>query len=154
MFEHHTPKVISINVFTLNSVKHDKNQVFHVSRNFHHIITLSAQKKAACCCTDRHYAVEVAYFISIFVTAQIFRKPINAEHNLLSLSSTLISPPIDIIFSMRLYGTVNDLTKIECMLVVIYPHYTKAERQNLISACCLKNNIISFQIYINSLLSE
>ena len=66
----------------------------------------------------------------------------------------LYHPPFDLIFSMRLYGTVNDLTKIECMLVVIYPHYTKAERQNLISACCLENNIISFQIYRNSLLSE
>lgn len=124
-----------------------------VSQNFHLFVTLSAQKKAACFCTDRPYAVEVAYFISIFVTAQIFRKTINAEHNLLSLSSTLISPPIDIIFSMRLYGTVNDLTKIECMLV-IYPHYTKAERQNLISACCFKNIIISLQIYRNSLLSK
>ena len=153
-FERKTLKAVSINAFAKKCMIHDRKQVFRVSQNFHHFNTLSAQKKAACFCTDRPYAVEVAYFISIFVTAQIFRKPINAEHNLLSLSSTLISPPIDIIFSMRLYGTVNDLTKIECMLVVIYPHYTKAKRQNLISACCLKNNIISFQIYINSLLSE
>ncbi len=132
VFEHHTPKVISINVFTLNSVTHDKNQVFHVSRNFHHIITLSAQKKAACCCTDRHYAVEVAYFFSIFVTAQIFRKAINAERDLLSLSSTILSPPIDLIFSICLYGTVNELTKTECMLV-IYHYYIKTERQNFTS---------------------
>ena len=152
-FERKTPKVVSINAFAKKCMIHDRKQVFRVSPNFHLFVTLSAQKKAACFCTDRPYAVEVAYFISIFVTAQIFRKTINAERNLLSLSSTLISPPFDLIFSMRLYGTVNDLTKIECMLVVIYPHYTKAERQNLISACFLKNNIIALQIYRNSLLS-
>ena len=150
-FERKTPKVVSINAFAKKCMIHDRKQVFRVSQNFHLFITLSAQKKAACFCTDRLYAVEVAYFISIFVTAQIFRKTINAERNLLSLSSTLISPPFDLIFSMRLYGTVNDLTKIECMLV-IYPYYIKAERQNLISACCLKNIIIAFQIFDNSFL--
>ena len=148
-FERKIPKVVSINAFTKKCLICDRKQVFRVSQNFHHFNTLSAQKKAACFCTDRPYAVEVAYFISIFVTAQIFRKTINAEHNLLSLSSTLISPPIDLIFTIRLYGTVNDLTKIECMLVVIYPYYTKAERKNLISACFLKKNIIAFQIYRN-----
>lgn len=142
-FERKTLKDVSNNAFAKKCMIPDRKQVFHVSQNFHHFNTLSAQKKAACICTDRHYAVEVAYFISIFVTAQILRKTTNAERNLLSLSSTLISPPFDLIFSMRLYGTVNNLTKIECMLVVIYPYYTKAERQKIISALCLRNIIIA-----------
>ena len=66
-----------------------------------------------------------------------------AERDLLSLSSTLISPPFDLNFSISLYETVNDLTKIECMLV-IYPYYIKAKRQKLISDRFLKINIIAF----------